>query len=493
MEVLSRGVLRWGWSGEGEPATAVRRPASARPSTGPGRATGPCPSGPVTSASRARVWTRVSDRAPARTASSRSTRRRGRRPGSGAQRRRRARRPAPSRRRPARPSRGGSPASASASRAAQASRASASSRSRSALRASEVTAAGPSTSTRTGSSSPRTRARSRAGAAPVSGTVGAGASTGRRPGRAPRPSAGPLDGSCQGRPSPGRSGQAARTVSRRRPSSGRTNGARRAGMPASARAPEPRARPSSTCSAWSSRVWPSSTAPAPSRRRGGLEGGEPGGPGGLLGPARPAAAGRAGRDDPDDPDPVGAQVERGPGDAGGDVARCGGASRGRRTPRETRSRSGPATATAAASRARESAPPLTPTTTGAAGVVADRGPHREPDVADRARRVGAAGPLPRRRAAQAWTRATHAAGSRSSAALGRVSGPVHTALNPPVPTWSVTARTKRAPSAVLGDLGVQAEQAAHGPVDRAGAAAPGPEPGPDLRDRRARPTGRRRP
>ena len=52
-----------------------------------------------------------------------------------------------------------------------------------------------------------------------------------------------------------------------RPSSGRQQPAARAGIPASDRAPEPRARPSSTVSAWSSRVWPSSTAAAPGRLR----------------------------------------------------------------------------------------------------------------------------------------------------------------------------------------------------------------------------------
>ena len=36
-------------------------------------------------------------------------------------------------------------------------------------------------------------------------------------------------------------------------------------MPASDRVPDPRARPSSTVSAWSSRVWPTSTVAAPSR------------------------------------------------------------------------------------------------------------------------------------------------------------------------------------------------------------------------------------
>ena len=53
---------------------------------------------------------------------------------------------------------------------------------------------------------------------------------------------------------------AARAVPERTPSSGRTKRPRRDAMPASVRAPEPRARPSRTVSAWSSSVWPRSTS-----------------------------------------------------------------------------------------------------------------------------------------------------------------------------------------------------------------------------------------
>ena len=51
--------------------------------------------------------------------------------------------------------------------------------------------------------------------------------------------------------------------SRRTPSSGRTKTPKAGRIPCSDRPPEPRARPSSTVSAWSSRVWPSSTCRAP--------------------------------------------------------------------------------------------------------------------------------------------------------------------------------------------------------------------------------------
>ena len=56
-------------------------------------------------------------------------------------------------------------------------------------------------------------------------------------------------------------------------------------IPASDRPPDPRARPSSTVSAWSSRVWPSSTTLAPSAGpRPRSSDGVPGLPGGRLGP-----------------------------------------------------------------------------------------------------------------------------------------------------------------------------------------------------------------
>ena len=62
----------------------------------------------------------------------------------------------------------------------------------------------------------------------------------------------------------GRAGRARRDPREAR--RGRAKRSRRRGIPARDRAPEPRARPSRTCSAWSSRVWPSSTSSAPSAR-----------------------------------------------------------------------------------------------------------------------------------------------------------------------------------------------------------------------------------
>ena len=86
------------------------------------------------------------------------------------------------------------------------------------------------------------------------------------------PGAAPAPGPWPGRRSPGRRGRAGRGRPGRRgrwragsSSSGRRYRPRTAAMPASERAPEPRASPSSTCSAWSSRVCPSRTATAPCR------------------------------------------------------------------------------------------------------------------------------------------------------------------------------------------------------------------------------------
>ena len=85
-------------------------------------------------------------------------------------------------------------------------------------------------------------------------------------------------------------------------SSGRrkTSNARR--MPASDRPPQPRVSPSSTVSAWSSRVCPSSTTPAPKRSATSLEHGVPRLAGGRLGPV-PVAVDR----DPDRGGLVGAE------------------------------------------------------------------------------------------------------------------------------------------------------------------------------------------
>ena len=97
----------------------------------------------------------------------------------------------------------------------------------------------------------RARARPRAPAAP-----GGVRARGCRPGSS-------LCGSSHGsRPS---TWQAVTVSSRRTPSSGRAKTPKPGRIPCSDRPPEPRARPSSTVSAWSSRVWPSSTRRAESR------------------------------------------------------------------------------------------------------------------------------------------------------------------------------------------------------------------------------------
>ena len=96
-----------------------------------------------------------------------------------------------------------------------------------------------------------------------------------------------LLGSCQGSSSSTR--QISSVSARRRPRKGRSSLPRAGRMPARDRVPEPRARPSSTCSAWSSRVWPSRIASAPQLRRRGFECGMPGVPGCRL---RARAGGR---------------------------------------------------------------------------------------------------------------------------------------------------------------------------------------------------------
>src|SRR5665647_76730 len=126
--------------------------------------------------------------------------------------------------------------SSSRAPAARSSRASASSRSRSAERASAAMVPRPSSVSRRGS---RARARTR----PYAGSLLCGST------HAVRPAA----------------SQAATVVVLATPRRGRTKRPRRVGIPDRDRAPEPRARPSRTCSAWSSRVWPSMTATAPTR------------------------------------------------------------------------------------------------------------------------------------------------------------------------------------------------------------------------------------
>ena len=80
--------------------------------------------------------------------------------------------------------------------------------------------------------------------------------------------------------------QAARVVARRTVSSGRSHGGSHRRMPASERAPDPRPRPSSTVSAWSSRVWPSRIGLSGCGRAA-QQRGLAGAAGGRLDPTRP--------------------------------------------------------------------------------------------------------------------------------------------------------------------------------------------------------------
>ncbi len=125
---------------------------------------------------------------------------------------------------------GPEPTSASACRASSSS-VSVSSRSAVAVRASASATPPPSTSSNSGSTSTRSRVRVNRRSA--------------------------LWGSCHGvRPN---SAHAAWVSARRTPNSGRYHGGSHGRMPAIDREPEPRPSPSSTVSAWSSRVWASST------------------------------------------------------------------------------------------------------------------------------------------------------------------------------------------------------------------------------------------
>ena len=92
---------------------------------------------------------------------------------------------------------------------------------------------------------------------------------------------------CAGRPRPRarHRRRTARVVDRRMPRSGRRRLPDAAAMPCRLAAPEPRASPSSTVSAWSSRVWPTSTATAPVSATRGIQRRVAGVARGRLGPA----------------------------------------------------------------------------------------------------------------------------------------------------------------------------------------------------------------
>ena len=168
-------------------------------------------------------WNSSAARAPARSAASRSTRGADGAAASASERRRRAAASAQARRTPRRRGRRGARRPRAAGRRC-----------------------GPGRRRRPG------RARPRAAAAPSCRTRDAGEARVvvvrvGPPARCPRP----------GRPP--------RSAARVRSSSGRRNASNARRMPASERPPVPRVSPSSTVSAWSSRVWPSSTVAAPKR------------------------------------------------------------------------------------------------------------------------------------------------------------------------------------------------------------------------------------
>ena len=207
-------------------------------------------------------------------------------------------------------------------------------------------------------------------------------------------------------------------------------------IPASDRAPDPRASPSSTVSAWSSSVCPSSTTWAP-----------------KCSAIWASAAYLASRAAASMPCPPGSTVT--------EIVAVS---------------SAPSCAICATTRVAWSAEPswspwstVTPMTrsastrasktvggeqgqrVGAAGAGDEHGltggghgrqgaSYGEPDRGDR----GIERHQPIR--AQPWTRAIHSAGSRISCLVGRLAGSAQTALKPSMPTLSTAARTKTAPS-----------------------------------------------
>ena len=147
---------------------------------------------------------------------------------------------------------------------------------------------------------------------------------------------------------------AARVVVRRTSAAAAARAGRHRRMPASERAPDPRPRPSSTVSAWSSRVWPSRTGLSACGRAG-AERGLAGAAGGGLDPTGPATSTGAPAPDARARPAVATvppRVRPTPPGAGG---------RRPTAPHVVR----PRTAAAARVRASESAPPEQPTTSGA--------------------------------------------------------------------------------------------------------------------------------
>ncbi len=273
------------------------------------------------------------------------------------------------------------------------------------MRASVAATPGPSSRSSTGSTSCRTRARVKRGSL--------------------------LCGSVQKEMSSAR--QADSVSARVTPSSGRTKRSSKVRrIPDSERAPEPRASPSRTVSAWSSRVCPSSTGLAE-----------------KCSASWPRAAYLACRAPASTPAERASTVTRieavssTPIDAiwPTTLVVCSVEPSCRPWSTVTPMTRAPTLCpsnTVAASSASESAPPEQATITVAPSATHGR-------TASRTAATAGSSDISRS-AAQPWTRAIHSAGSRISCLVGRLAGSAQTALKPSMPTLSTAARTNTAPS-----------------------------------------------
>ena len=306
-----------------------------------------------------------------------------------------------------------------------------------------------------GSGLPARAMSSSASASAAAGPRRAGQRLRRPPGRAPSSRAGQRlvpdpgpgiggVGGCAGRPrAAGRCAStppAAWPAARRAAAAGSGRGGR--ASPPATRAPEPRASPSSTVSAWSSRLWPSSTAAAPVCRATSSSAGVPGaarrglraaraGPGGDGHPARPPPGRARGRPRPPRP--------------GGPVRLIRAAARGRRSRR-------PPAAPAGAPRGPAPPPapanPRRPSRRPAPGHRRSRSPSQRRTQALRTSATAGCGPMagqpPRPCAPRARPAPATGPGAAISSLVGRVSGEVHTLLKVAIPASSTTALPRTA-------------------------------------------------
>ena len=256
--------------------------------------------------------------------------------------------------------------------------------------------------------------------------------------------------------------RARRTAPACRPAGSRAAAAprrpRRGAMPASPDAAAPRSTLSSTVSAWSSAVWPTSTTSAPSSTPRLLER--------LVARVARARASRFGpgidRDHASarNPAPRRAAIAR---DGVAPRRRCRAAARGRRAPRPARGRRRRRARAARRSRRR----PSTPRPPDAA--IADLGgellaprrarppPMRWPGHADSSG-VAAAGIPARARSRRASTRASQSSGRLSSSIVGRHSGPRHAASIARGSGLALDRRDERLADLVLAHLRLEPDQ-----------------------------------